>query len=359
MVDFDRTPWFKLNANLSLYRYGYGQHPHPRSTLPILMLHGPMTSHRTWDTMATALWEQGFADVYAVDLADGLLSGSSHQSLEYLREVVATILDHYPPHTKMVLIGHSTGGVLARRFLFKSQFADRVLYLFSLASPHHRTNFTHTVYVPPEEDFNATRPTPSGVKVVKTPHIPQDTFVVNFFGNAVGPDFDGTVRGVYLPEAVNVVLPLNHTSFKQHESVIQEMIACMRGERYRVQVYLQTLHMRHPDQEGIVGPFCFEINGLRSPFDGIFQAEADHAYHFDEQNTPLAALSFPKGQALAGLIFRLKDLSRARSVRRRLFAKLLVSLGNDVTAVHEMQDNEGSKIILRVHSQRMPQLIDR
>ena len=357
MVDFDRTPWVKFNLDLSLFRYGQGEHLRPATHSPVLMLHGPMTSHRTWDMMANTFWNNGFADLYAVDLADNMMSGS--QAIEHLSNVVSSILEAYPSKTKMVLIGHSTGGVLARRFLFKSPFADRVLYLFSLASPHHRTNFTHTVYVPPEDDVNITKPTPSGVKVVKMPHIPQDTFVVNFFGNAVGPDFDGTVRGVYLPEAVNMVLPLNHNSFKHHDTVISEMMACMRGERYRVQVYLQSMYMRHEDQDGLVGPFCFEINGLRSPYDGIFQAEVDHAYYFDEQNTPLAALAFSQGQALAGLIFRLKDLSRGKNVRRRLFAKLLVSLGTDVTAVHEMQDNEGSKIILRVHAQRMPQLVSR
>jgi hypothetical protein len=116
--------------------------------------------------------------------------------------------------------------------------------------------------------------------------------------------------------------------------------------------------MKTPDDNGMVGPFCFEINRMRSPYTGSFQALPDHPYHFEEDSTPIATLSYGVDQSLASTLFRLKDMSsRTRQVRRRLFTKLLDSLVDNEIAVHEMQDNEGSKIIVRVHTRRMPTLL--
>ena len=257
----------------------------------------------------------------------------------------------------MVLIGHSTGGVLARRYLLKLEGTNPILYLFTLGSPHTRTHFSYQVFVP-SEDLTPKNGTSAATRVVRTPEVPRETFVVNIFGNAVGPGFDGTVRGVILPEAVNIVLPLGHAELKYDDRVMNEIAAFLRGERYRMQLFLMSLHMQTQDDDGMVGPFYFEINGMRSPFDGIFQAEVNHFYAFDENSTPLATLAYPMEQRLVSTVFRLKDLSRTRPVRRRLFAKLLDSLSDDELSVHELQDNEGSKIALRVHSQIMPALLN-
>jgi hypothetical protein len=108
----------------------------------------------------------------------------------------------------------------------------------------------------------------------------------------------------------------------------------------------------------MVGPFYFEVNGMRSPYEGIFQAVADHYYDFGDNTIPLATLAHPIDQSLVSTVFRLKDGSRTRAVRRRLFAKLLDSLGNDQLIIHEMQDSEGSKITLRIRTQRVPALLN-
>jgi hypothetical protein len=285
------------------------------------------------------------------------MGASLRNAIAQLREVVDWIIGQYQAGTRMVLIGHSTGGVLARRYLLKTDGANPILYLFSLGSPHTRTHFSYQVFVP-SEDLTQENGALASMRMVRTPEVPRETFVVNIFGNAVGPDFDGTVHGVLLPEAVNVTLPLTHSELKNDDRVMQEIAACLRGERYRMQLFLESLHMHTQDGDGMVGPFYFEINGMRSPFDGIFKAEVDHLYTFDENSTPLATLAYPMEQRLVSTVFRLKDSSRARPVRRRLFAKLLDSLSDDELSVHELQDNEGSRIALRVHSQQMPALLN-
>lgn len=137
-----------------------------------------------------------------------------------------------------------------------------------------------------------------------------------------------------------------------------EILACLRGERYRVQLHLDSLTMKAADMDGRVGPFYFEVEGSRSPFDGVFQAVVDHQYQFDDHNTPLFTLAYPTSQTSCSLVFRLKDKSRSRPVRRRLFARILVALDEQKMVIHEMQDSEGSKIVLRICCERMPPLVE-
>ncbi len=350
--------WQSVDGELALYRYA-GPQPQPFNQAPIVMLHGPMTSHRTWDAMAAHLWQQGFGALYAIDIPDIQSGGSLRNATKHLLRVMHALLQAHDLSQDFVLIGHSTGGVLARRFLFKHpEVAPHIAYLFTLASPHTRTHFSYRVYVPPEEDTAHEKTSTGSSSAVLTPDIPRETFIVNFCGNAVGPFYDATVRGVFLPEAANHVMLLHHADFKQAPLVLEEISACLRGERYRMQLFLHSLYMKTPDQGEMVGPFYFEINGIRTPFDGIFQAVAEHEYLFDESSTPLATLAHPPGQSLTSTVFRLKDQAKGRPVRRRLFAKLLVSLREDENTLHEMQDNEGSKITVRIHTQQMPRLLD-
>lgn len=350
MLDFDRSPWLKIEEDLSLFRYAQHSLAQTGSQVPILMLHGPMTSHRTWDTLATYLSVNGFDHIYAVDIDDSN-SALQKESLHFLDAVIGWLVEHHPSEQHFVLIGHSTGGVLARRYLHRGVYSSKIIYLFSLASPHQQTHFSHIVYVPPEE-------TASTMSYVRTPDIPQKTLLINIFGSKLYAGFDGTIRGVYLPEAVNYPVALGHSEIKYNGGVMAEILACLRGERYRLQLYLDSLFMKTTDLDGRAGPFYFEVEGMRSPFDGVFQAVVDHYYHFDENNTPLFTLAYPVTQTSCTLVFRLKDRSRVRPVRRRLFVKILVALEDQKTVFHEMRDSEGSKITLRICCQRMPALVE-
>lgn len=351
MIDVD--PWQSVHPGFSLYRY-QGKSKHTvRSESVVLMLHGPMTSHQTWDAMGEFLWQQGFENLFAIDIEAVQMGGSLRPALDSLRETVAWLLDQCDPTAPGILIGHSTGGVLARRFLLKGESALRFVFAFTLGSPHSLTHLSYQVYVPENIGISDTH---TG-SYVRTPKVPQDTFFINIIGSAEGPYFDGTVRGVFLPEAINIITSDNHAALKHSSAVMSEMLACLQGERYRMQVFLQSLLMKTPDDDGLAGPFCFEINGMRTPFTGSFQALPDHPYQFEEDSTPIATLAYGVDQSLASTLFRLKDMSRTRQVRRRLFTKLLDSLVDRGIAVHEMQDNEGSKIIVRVHTRRMPSVL--
>src|SRR5262245_29703602 len=88
MLEFDRSPWINIHPDLSLYRYQGAVGRPLKAHTPVLMLHGPMTSHRTWDTLGDFLWRHGFDDIFAVDIADVQMGGSLRNALAHLGEVV-------------------------------------------------------------------------------------------------------------------------------------------------------------------------------------------------------------------------------------------------------------------------------
>gem|GEM_PF-4846672 len=357
MTSIERTLWEPINPSLSLYHYKGSTRALSKSSVPILLIHGPMTSHRTWDNLAHQLHMSGCSNILAVDIADIQTGTSVRSATRFLQTVVAYILDNVGDTKKVVLIGHSTGGLLVRRYLLKTLDASHVVLAFTLGTPHTRTDFPHQVFLPPDDE---TQQIIQGTTtVVRTPYIPSETFLINIFGNGAGKQFDGTVKGVYLPEAVNLEVPLQHTMLKYDRLVVQEILAWLQGLRYRMRFYLQSLEMKTPDTEdGMVGPFCFDVNGMQSPYRGSFLAAAEHPYTFERTNTPLATLGHPQQKkTYISTELRLKDFSRTRSVRRRLMVRLLNSLDDNTTTLHEMQDSEGSQIALRLHIQKMPVLL--
>jgi hypothetical protein len=308
------------------------------------MLHGPMTSHRTWDMMATFLHANGFCDLYAVDMPNVQVDDPT---LAYIGRTLERIVQDYPVETPLALMGHSTGGVLARRYLYQNQLPNPILYVFTLASPHQQTYFSHKVFVPPEAEIN----------YVQTPDIPRNTYIINVFGDKLGNNFDGSVRGVYLPEAVNLTFPIGHSELKRHRDVMAAILSFLKGQHFHIQLFLESLLMRGTDGDHRSGAFYFEVDGMRTPFDGVFQAVSDQYYFFDESSTPLSTLAFPITERSRNLVFRLKDRSRNRVVRRRLFGHIRVALSDQSDVRHLMQDSEGSEIVVRIRCQQMPSLM--
>lgn len=328
--------------------------------MPILMLHSTLASYESWTHLAGYLCEAGASDVYAVDITE--FQGETpdpQMALSFLREVIVLILNNKPDYEQLVLIGYGAGGTLAYRY-WQTWVEDKTLaYLFTIATPHSSTSFP----LLEEHSFNPSRQTelettdPIDFNRISAVQERSSTVVINMFGNAVGADYDGVVRGLRLPEAVNFVFPLRHDRMNKDQRVADMIVACLRGERFIVRLKLVGLQMRRDDGDGRSGPIVFDIEGERMPSDVVFQPITDRMYLFEEAVPPLCTVSYPIEAVSANITLHLRDLSTMSGRRRRMYIRLHMPLIHGDSTAHTMQDSEGSDFLWRIVCKQMPTVL--
>ncbi len=349
--------WLPIQEKTSLFRYVGEENRPPLVTMPVVMVHGVLSSHRTWNQMAEHFWNDGFEYIYATnvaDLEDGL---SVDDAVTPFAETVEWLLSNvHPQHSKLILVGHSIGGVVARRYVEYHGGFERVLFLFSLAGPHKGSLLSHLSRMAIFRSTFGDSGDEDGGRAVPTNFA--DRFVmVNIYGESDGAKFDGVVNAVDLPEAVNVGLKLSHTQLNKGDQAYNVIRQFLLGQKWVVRVLLRSMRMLVPNDSEDAGAFYFEIEGQRAPFDGVFQPRAGRLYEFTDL-TPLGTFAYPMGARVAADIrFRLREVSRAGPVRRTLYAILHVPLVEQGVIEHTMQDNFGSEINLTIHCAGAPRVI--
>lgn len=111
--------------------------PNPGSPLPsVILVHGLYHNASAWVCYRWWLRRFGFTNVYAMEYRSfkqsfaGALSGLQEMIEEVSRQV---------PERKIILIGHSLGGLLCRAYLAKAGQASRIAAVITLATPHQGT----------------------------------------------------------------------------------------------------------------------------------------------------------------------------------------------------------------------------
>ncbi len=110
--------------------------PCPKRPWPVILLHGTCDTKGMWQYLGTELREDGWA-VFAPDYgtrATGLIPTSAKQIGAYI-DAVLTITGA----SKVIIIGHSQGGLLARYWMRHLDGARKVRHLVCLGSPNHGT----------------------------------------------------------------------------------------------------------------------------------------------------------------------------------------------------------------------------
>jgi hypothetical protein len=267
-------------------------------------------------------------------------------------------LSNQPPgETGVALIGYAAGGIAAYRYWLEYVEQSHLAYLFMLAAPHNRTVFPalreHFIRATTDDKrpFTGTFQNFSRIEAV---YVQPSTVVVNIFGNSAGPDFDGVIRGLRLPEAVNIVLPLHHNALNRDRRVGEAIVRCLCGEFYQVKLKLVGLRMRREDADGLSGPVAFEIDRNRTPPDTLFHAVTERLYLFEEHVPPLCTLAYPASAKSATITVHLRDLSHSPGRRRRMYTRLHIPLAEDEGSIHSVQDSEGSEFVWRIVCQRIP-----
>ncbi len=137
---------------------------------PILLIHGYMM--RGWSLMylKKRLEKDGWSNVYTWSYIPPFKSIPDYA--EQLKREVDKILKN-GPHDKVVLIGHSMGGLLARHYINHLQGKSHVEKLVTLGTPHKGTQLWSFTYSPcgvdmrPGSDFlKKLRAVPAGIETL-------------------------------------------------------------------------------------------------------------------------------------------------------------------------------------------------
>jgi hypothetical protein len=336
--------WKRLAADQDFYRYQQhlGDSPANPGAVPVIFLQPLPPELAT--AMAEMFWADGFNDIYvymvkAIDNEAALILG---EAIEWLMHA------YHPEQQRIVLVGSFTGGLLARRYVAFGGY-ERVAYLFTLGSQHHYSQLAYLRGSIFESREGAEEPPP-----VAAPAL-DDTVQVNIYSELAVASSERVNQFIHLPDAVNISLPLGEEALCRDRLTYQAMRGYLQGSLWLITVRLKSLEMRGGVEANTrTGPFCFEVNGWRAPFDGVLRVPLEKRYEFDPARTLLGTLMFPltaAGRAV-DIDFRLKDLSPRTQQRRKLLTSLHTPLHQDLVSEHVLQDSLGSEVGIQVRCDR-------
>lgn len=165
---------------------------------PILCVHGYVCNGGYWSSLRAVLARAGFARTYTINM------DPTFGSIEAFAQQVARRVDDILAQTgesKLILIGHSMGGLVSRCYVQRHGGADKVSKIITLGSPH---NGTVSAFGGPGEDARQMRPNSEwlhGLNAESPVDVPI-TSIYTFHDNIVFPQ-DTSV----LPHATNIGLP--------------------------------------------------------------------------------------------------------------------------------------------------------
>jgi len=124
-----------LAGNRVVRRSDFRRHPEN-----VLLLHGYFQTRSIWNTMEDRLRFDGYG-VVSFDLG-GAMSRFNTRPLDELAAIVADKVESLAQRhsvQSLHIIGHSKGGLLARRYVQHYDGAARVRSVITLGTPHHGT----------------------------------------------------------------------------------------------------------------------------------------------------------------------------------------------------------------------------
>lgn len=128
------------NASYGLLGTNVACTPDAEHPYPVVLVHGLLLNgSATWGVMASRLAREGYC-VFALDYGQTLVAGGApvSQSAGQLKNFVDGVLAATDAD-KVLVVGHSLGGVVTRYYLDKLGGQSKVKGLVSLASPHQGT----------------------------------------------------------------------------------------------------------------------------------------------------------------------------------------------------------------------------
>jgi len=340
--------WRRLDDLQVIYRYQshIGRVQPDQASIPVLFLQ-PLPPE-TDNPLAGMFRADGFSEIYTYTVTD-----ISNEAALALSEVVEQLMTrYYPQQERLIVVGCGDGGVLGRRYVTFGGY-ERVAFLFTLGSSHRHSQLAYLRGSIFELREGVEEPPP-----VAAPALDK-TIQVNIYSELLMNSLDRMDQGVHLPDAVNMALPLGQEALCRDVLTYNALRQYLQGALWVVTVRLHSLHMHGPPGERMTGPFCFEVNGWRAPFDGVFRVPIGTRFDFDPARTLLGTIIFPLTQMgrAVNIGFRLKGLGPLSGQRRKLFTSLHTPLREASISEHVLQDSLGSEVGIQVYCDRPDSLI--
>jgi triacylglycerol lipase len=104
------------------------------SSPPIILVHGLYHNASAWILYRMWLKRAGFGNTYAINYSS--LRCTFRQAVEQLNASIEEVARLHPGH-RVVLIGHSLGGLLSRLCVERENQAEKTAAIITLGTPHH------------------------------------------------------------------------------------------------------------------------------------------------------------------------------------------------------------------------------
>lgn len=103
---------------------------------PVLLIHGFAVNAGIWAPLLSHLWGRGLTNLFTINLRP--VFGDID---DYAQQVAARVsrICESTRSDKVILVGHSTGGLIARACVTRHGGADHVEKVISIGAPHHGT----------------------------------------------------------------------------------------------------------------------------------------------------------------------------------------------------------------------------
>ena len=196
---------------------------------PFLLVNGYQSNHLTWNFLAKRLWDIGFRNIFELEITDFTIN--VHDVYTLFDSVINTILSFIPNFNKVIIIGHSVGGIMGRYYIKHNEMANtpKVSMLIALASPHygllhslkHIESVFKIIFKQEELDLFSDE---IGLLSMNKENVKQDsTFItmINVQGSMklLGGG-DGLFRPQPVSEMINYVINKNHFKMNKNSFVV-------------------------------------------------------------------------------------------------------------------------------------------
>lgn len=213
------TTFFLLVPFQILLRRRDPRGPCPASQFPVVLVHGIFCNGGYWRPLIRYLRKRGITHCYTINLEPPLASINRYARdlAQYVEDVCAAAHAE-----KVVLVGHSMGGLVGRAYVQRYGGDKRVLKLITIASPHHGS---YLAYCAAGQNVQQMRPGSAWLEVLnaEAPAPVPVTCISSSDDNLVAPQ-----DSAQLPYAKNYVLQaLGHIATvyarQVHELVYREI----------------------------------------------------------------------------------------------------------------------------------------